>query len=95
MANQLLEGEDNIQLHAMIENIERMCLSIDERKKGLIFYDVEMMIESSMDYSAYFEHDNGKRVYKLDVDRELNKIKAFIFEKVKELGSQRRFSKFI
>jgi len=95
LANQLLEGEDNVQLHLMIENIERMCLSIDERKKGLVFYDVEMMLESSQDYSSYFEHDDGKRVYKLDVDRELSKIKSFIFDKVKEIGSQRRFSKFI
>jgi hypothetical protein len=95
LANQLLEGEDNVQLHLMIEQIERLCLSVDERKKGLVFYDVEMMIESSQDYSAYFEHDNGKRVYKLDVDRELSKIKVFIFDKVKEIGSQRRFSKFI
>jgi len=95
LANQLLDGEDNIQMHLMIEQIEKLCLSLDERKKGLIFYDVEMMLESSMDYSAYFEHDDGKRVYKLDVDRELSKIKVFIFDKVKEKASKRRFSKFI
>jgi len=95
LANQLLEGEDNLKLHGMIKSVEMKCLSKEEIKGGLGIYDIEMSIESNQDYSSYMETDTGMKMYKLDVERELNKIKQYIFAKVKDIGKNRRFNKFI
>jgi len=109
LAEQLLSPEEREQLHAKIFEVEKMVLEVEvvpketqdgkmiwvERIKGrLSLYDIEMATESNVDYYSYFERDDGTKVSKFDVERKLNEIKGWLYGKVRERSSQRRFSKF-
>lgn len=109
LAEQLLSPEEREKLHAKIFEIEKMVLEVEvvpketqdgkmiwvERIKGkLSLYDIEMATESNMDYYSYFEREDGTKVTKFDVERRLNDIKSWLYERVRERASQRRFSKF-
>ena len=66
-----------------------------QRVKGrLSLYDIEMAIESNPDYYAYFEKEDGARITKFDVERQLDKIRKWIYEVVREKAQGRRFQKF-
>jgi hypothetical protein len=109
LAEQLLSSEEREQLHAKIFEVEKMVLEVEvvpketqdgkmiwvERIRGkLSLYDIEMATESNVDYYSYFERDDGTKVSKFDVERKLNEIKSWLYSKVRERSSQRRFSKF-
>lgn len=109
LAEQLLSQEEREELHGKIFDVEKLVLETEvvpkeqedgtvlwvERIKGrLSLYDVEMAIESNPDYYCYFESDDGRRVTKFDVERKLNEIKAWLYEKVRQRAQGRRFQKF-
>jgi hypothetical protein len=83
-----------VELKKMIFDIEKIVLSDEQLQAGFTLYDIEMAIESNPDYYAYFETDDGRFVTKFDIERELNKIKAWVYDRVRQRASQRRFSKF-
>lgn len=109
LAEQLLDNDERRELHRMIFDVEKMVFETEiiprelndgrivwvERIRGkLSLYDLEMAIESNPDYYAYFERQDGRSVTKFDIERELNNIKKWLFQKVRERASQRRFSRF-
>lgn len=108
LAEQLLSQEERNELHKKIFDIEKFVLETEvvpkeypdgsvvwvERIKGrLSLYDIEMALESNPDYYAYFERSDGSKVTKFDIERELSRIKAWIFEKVRLRSEGRRFSR--
>lgn len=109
LAEQLLSPEERNELHEMIFNVERMVLETEivpknidgkfmwvERIIGeLSLYDIEMAIESNPDYYAYFQKENGVLISKFDVERELDKIKKWLFDRVRQRAQGRRFTRFV
>jgi hypothetical protein len=66
-----------------------------ERIRGKFsLYDIEMAIESNPDYYAYFEREDGVRITKFDVERQMDKIRKWLYAKVRERAQGRRFQKF-
>jgi hypothetical protein len=103
-----LDDEEREELHEKIFDIERMVLETEripremangkvvwvERIKGrLSLYDIEMAIESNPDYYAYFERPDGLKVTKFDIERELSRLKSWLFDKVRDRSSNRRFNR--
>ena len=103
-----MDDEEREELHDRIFNVERMVLETEriprqmaegtvlwvERTLGrLSLYDIEMAIESNPDFYAYFERPDGLKVTKFDIERELSRLKAWLFEKVRERSSNRRFNR--
>jgi hypothetical protein len=78
----------------MIQQIEQMVLNEDQLRAGHSLYDIEMASESNADYYSYFEKDDGTIVTKFDVERELSKIKAWIYAHVREKAVGRKFLRF-
>lgn len=108
LAEQLLDANEREELHEMIFEVEKLVLETEvlprikddgtmvwvERIRGrLSLYDIEMAIESNPDFYAYFQKEDGTIVTKFDVERELDKIKHWLFTKVRERSSQRRFTR--
>ena len=109
LANQLLDPQEREELNEMIFNVEKMVLEtevvpketddgklvwVERIASRLSLYDIEMDLESNPDYYAYFEKDDGTKISKFDIERELNRIKIFLYTKVRQRASQRRFTKF-
>ena len=81
-------------LQDAIREIERLVLEEDQLAAGQSLYDIEMAVESNPDYYSFFCKDDGSVVTKFDVERELNKIKAWIYSRVRELAIGRKFQRF-
>lgn len=109
LAEQLLEPDERLELHEKLFNVEKMVLETEvvpreqddgttlwvERIKGnLSLYDIEMAIESNPDYYCYFERPDGSKVTKFDVERELDRIKKWLYEKVRDRSQGRRFMRY-
>jgi hypothetical protein len=109
LAEQLLSPEEREELHQRIFDIEKMVFEIEviprelddgrliwvERIKGhLSLYDIEMAIESNPDYYAYFTRDDGTSVSKFDIERQLDKVKKWLYSIVRDRSQGRRFSRF-
>ena len=108
LAEQLLKPEERDELHQLIFEVERMVLETEvvpreedgktvwvERIRGkMSLYDIEMATESNPDYYAYFEREDGRAVTKFDIEHELNKIKSWLFGKVRERSVGRRFQRY-
>jgi hypothetical protein len=108
-AMQLLNDDERDQLREMIFDVEKMVLETEvvpreteegtvvwvERIKGdLSLYDIEMAIESNPDYYAYFERSDGTIVTKFDIERKLDRLKSWIYERVREKSVGKRFTRF-
>jgi hypothetical protein len=108
ISTQLLDDEELKEMEKMIGRVELMVngaertIRVDEngepqlviRPKGVLtLYDIEMAFESNADYYAYFERDDGVRITKFDIERELDKIRKWIFLKVKERAYAMRFTR--
>jgi hypothetical protein len=105
LAEQLLSPEEREQLHAMIFEVEKMVLETEivpveeeggikwvERTKGQAsFYDIEMAMESQSDFYCYFEKEDGTHVTRFDVERRLDSIRKWLFDRVRERSMGRRF----
>ena len=87
-------SEEYAVLQEMIREVEEMVLDENQITAGLSFYDIDMAIESNQDYYSYFERTDGIQVSKFDVERELSKIKAWIFSNVRVRASGRKFQRF-
>jgi hypothetical protein len=109
LAEQLLGPEERERLHEMIFDVEKMVLETDfyprenedgtitwvERINGnLSLYDIEMAIESNPDYYAFFEKEDGTKVTKFDIERQLDKIRKFLYAIVRQKSQGRRFQRF-
>jgi len=96
MAFQLFDpaSEEYAKLQEMIRKVEQMVFDEEQLKVGMSLYDIEMAIESNPDYYAYFEKSDGTQITKFDIERELNKIKSWIYEKVREKSVGRKFQRF-
>jgi hypothetical protein len=108
LAEQLLDAEERKELHRMIFDVEKLVLETEvvprETEDGIVWveriigkmslYDIEMAIESNLDYYAYFQREDGIIVTKFDVERELEKIKGWLYEKVRQRAQGKRFSRF-
>jgi len=96
MAFQLFDpaSEEYAKLQEMIRKVEQMVFDEEQLKAGMSLYDIEMAIESNPDYYAYFEKSDGTQITKFDIERELNKIKSWIYEKVREKSVGRKFQRF-
>jgi len=81
-------------LQDQIVAIEDIVFDKNEIKAGLSLYDIEMATESNPDYYAYFERSDGNQVTKFDVERELNKIKQWIYAEVRVRAITRKFRRF-
>ena len=105
----MLSPEERDELHGMIFDVEKLVLETEvmpseqedgsviwvERIKGkLSLYDIEMATESNPDYYAYFERSDGQKVTKFDVERRLDKIKQWLYTKVRERAQGRRFMRY-
>jgi hypothetical protein len=83
------------QLQVMIEEVEWMVFTPDEINSGFSLYDIEMAMESNPDFFSFFVmDDNGNMITKFDIERELNKIKSWIYSKVREKAIGRKFQRF-
>jgi hypothetical protein len=109
LAEQLLDPEEREELHQMIFDVEKRVLEtamepkeledgtvlwVEKVRGKLSLYDVEMALESNPDYYAYFELEDGTKVTKFDVERELNKIKSWLYQRVRERSIGKRFARF-
>lgn len=109
LAEQLLGPEEREELHRMIFEIEKLVLETEvypkEQEDGTIvwvetirgrlsLYDIEMASESNPDFYAYFQREDGRIITKFDVERELDKIKKWLYDKVRVRAQGRRFQKF-
>lgn len=96
MAFQLFppDSEEYAALQEMVRDIEETVFNEEQIDAGYSLYDIEMLLESNPDYYAYFKKDNGSIVTKFDVERQLNKIKAFIYAKVRERATGRKFQRY-
>lgn len=108
LAEQLLDNEERKELMRMIFEVEKMVFETEivpreledgrliwvERIHGrLSLYDIEMALESNPDYYAYFERQDGRTISKFDIERELNRIKKWLYDKVRDRSQSRRFSR--
>ena len=104
----LFDPRERVELQRRVFEIEKMVLETEvvpkedengqmywvERIKGkLSIYDIEMAIESNPDYYAFFRREDGRAVSKFDVERELNELKKWIYDRVHAKASVRRFSR--
>lgn len=104
----LFDQAERVELQKRIFEIEKMVLETEvvsrenengqmvwvERIRGkLSIYDIEMAIESNPDYYAFFRREDGRTVSKFDIERELDNLKKWIYERVHAKASQRRFSR--
>lgn len=109
LAEQLFSYEERQELHAKIFEVEKLVLETEvvpksqpdgktvwvERIRGkLSLYDVEMALESNPDYYAYFQREDGTVVTKFDIERQLDKIKKWVYGLVREKSQSRRFTRF-
>ena len=78
----------------MIAEVEFFVLDDDQLDAGYSLYDIEMASESISDYFSYFVKDNGVVITKFDVERKLNNIKSWIYARVREKSTSRRFQRF-
>lgn len=93
----------------MIFEIEKFVLETDmmptetedgkvlwiERVRGeMSLYDIEMALESNLDYYAYFEKEDGTRITKFDIERQLDKIRKWLYNIVRIRSQGRRFMRF-
>jgi hypothetical protein len=88
------QSEDYAVLQDAIREVEAMVLDEDELAGGISLYDIEMAIESNPDYYSFFARGDGSIVTKFDVERELNKVKAWIYGRVREQATGRKFQRF-
>lgn len=68
-------------------------MNIDTVSDRQSLYDIEMGMESNRDYNAFFIR-YGVRISKFDIERKLNLIKQWLFYKIRERASSRRFKRF-
>jgi len=109
LAMQLLTPEEREELNQKIFDVEKLVLETEmvrrelsdgssvwvERIKGrLSLYDIEMASESNPDFYSYFERPDGTQVSKFDVERQLNNIKGWLYEQVRDRSQGRRFTRF-
>lgn len=109
LARQLLDAEERHELDEMLFEVEKMVLETEivpketedgklvwvERIRGqMSLYDIEMAMESNMDYYAFFQRDDGSVITKFDVERKLNKIKSWLYTRVRQRAQNRRFQRF-
>jgi hypothetical protein len=109
-ASQLLNDEEAAELEQQIAKVEMLVNGVErfvefdengdvvimERSAGkYTLYDIEMAFESNPDYYAYFERPDGVKVTKFDVERELEKVRKWVFSKVRERASNMRFSRMV
>jgi hypothetical protein len=87
-------SEQYAELQEMIRSVEEIVLSPSQVKGGLSLYDIEMAFESNADYYAYFEREDGVQITKFDVERELSKIKSWIYGHVRIQAVGRKFQRF-
>ena len=106
----LQTDEDREELRRMIFDVEKLVLETemvpieDEQSGKLIWiervkgdrslYDVEMAMESNPDFYSYFEREDGAHITKFDIERQLDKIRKWLYAKVREKAQGRRFQKF-
>lgn len=92
---QLFEDEELAELKFMIKGVEELVFTDEEIDMGKSLYDLEMAIESNPDYYSYFEReDTGQTISKFDIERQLNQIKLWIYERVREKARARKFTRF-
>ena len=105
LAEQLLQTEkEREELHKMIFEIEKLVLEtevapretedgkvvwVERVRSRLSLYDIEMAIESNPDYFAYFEREDGQKISKFDIERELNRIKSWLYGIVRSRNERR------
>ncbi len=107
-ATQLLDDSEISEMERRIAKVEMLVNGVERymdtddegnavtriRPKGsLTLYDIEMASESNPDYYSFFERDDGVKVTKFDIERELEKIRKWIFLKVKEKAYSTRFTR--
>ena len=86
---------DNVMQEVFDEETGQVKIVWMEKIKGhLSLYDIEMALESNPDYFAYFEKENGMRVTKFDVERSMDVIRKWLYEKVRARAVGRRFQRF-
>jgi hypothetical protein len=105
---QLLNDDEIVEMEKMIGKVEMMVNGVERsikmnadgepvlviRPKGnLTLYDIEMAMESNPDYYSFFEREDGVKVTKFDIERELDKIRKYVFIKVKERAYSMRFTR--
>ena len=91
---QLFSDDELESLKHQIRDVELMIFLPEEIMHGLSLYDIEMSLESNPDFHAFFERHDGVKVTKFDVERRLDKIRQWIFERVRDKARSRRFSRF-
>ena len=104
----MLDEEETRYLNLKLNEVEDLVLSDKDIASGKTLYDIEMAIESNPDYYAYFQNprkeviwvNNGMRrvkyaaITKFDVERELNKVKQWIFAVIRDRAEKKRFNRF-
>jgi hypothetical protein len=81
-------------LQKMIQAVEEFVLDEDQLAAGFSLYDIEMSLESNMDYYSFIEKSDGTVITKFDVERRLNNIKSWIYGNVREKAQGRKFNRF-
>lgn len=96
MAFQLFDpaSDEYEDLQKMIFDVELTVFDDDQIENGASLYDIEMALESNPDYFAFFEKDDGSTITKFDIERKLNKIKAWIYGEVRKRAIGRKFQRY-
>lgn len=94
LSNQLFADDELTALQQMVADVEAMVFDQEQLDAGYSLYDIEMAIESNPDYYAYFDRSDGVQVTKFDIERRLDKVKQWIFARVRDKAQTRRFSRF-
>lgn len=104
----MLNEEERRELKERLFEVEKLVLETEfvpmrkedgnivwvERIKGdLSLYDIEMAFESNADYFSYFQKEDGSIVTKFDVERKLDRIRAWVYDRVREKASGMRFTR--
>ena len=110
IAERLLTPQEREQLNQMIFDVEKLVLEteivpeegedgkivwVEQIRGELSLYDIEMAFESLPDYYSYFQKDDGVMVTKFDVERKLDKIRKWVYERVGEKAQGRRFTRMM
>lgn len=108
IAEQLLTQEEREELNEMIFEVEKLVLETEvvpkdvgngqvvwvERIRGeMSLYDVEMALESNNDYYSYFQKEDGVIISKFDVERQLDKIRKYVYECLRRHAEGMRFTR--
>jgi hypothetical protein len=107
LARQMIDYEEEEELRAMLFEVQRKVLETKivpaedrfgntvwvERLSGpQTFYDIDMAMGQNDDCYAYFEKEDGTKVSRFEIERDMEDIRRWVYGKVRKRAMAMRFS---